>query len=128
MCIRLNREFKTNEHKKRRCKMADVCMRCGKHPDNNLPMCSACRLDMKEFQTLANFLNKFDGDEKDALWLISSEISDRQSTVIGSCKIIHDERGIHLEAPSGKPFTQQKIEEIEKLYRAKNILKRHLGV
>ena len=109
-------------------KMVDMCMRCGKHPDNNLPMCSVCRLDMKDFQTLADFLNKFDGDKKDALWLISSEIADRQSLVISSCKIVHDERGTRLEAPSGKPFTQQKIEEIEKLYRAKNVLKRHYGV
>jgi hypothetical protein len=109
-------------------KMIERCMRCGKHPDNNLPMCSTCRLDMKDFQTLADFLNKFDGDKRDALWLISSEIADRQSLVISSCKIVHDETGTRLEAPSGKPFTQQKIGEIEKLYKAKNILKRHFGV
>lgn len=108
--------------------MVEICMRCGKHPDNNLPMCSTCRLDMKDFQTLADFLNKFDGDKRDASWLISSEIADRQSIVIGSCKIVQDGRGTRLEAPSRKPFTQQKIEEIEKLYKAKNILKMHFGV
>lgn len=108
--------------------MVDKCMRCGKRPDNNLPMCPTCRLDMKDFQMLADFLNKFDGDKKDALWLISSEIADRQGLVMSSCRIIQDERGTRLEAPSGKPFTQKKIEEIEKLYRAKNVLKSHYGV
>lgn len=108
--------------------MVEKCMKCGKRPDNNLPMCSTCRLDMKDFQMLTDFLNKFDGDKRDASWLISSEIADRQSIVIGSCKMVHDDRGTRLEAPSGKPYTQKKIEEIEKLYRAKNILKRHYGV
>ena len=108
--------------------MAEKCMMCGKQPDNNLPMCSACRMELKDFQKLADFLNKFDGDNKDALWLIGSEISNRQCLVMGSCKIVHDQGGTHLEAPAGKPFTQQKIEEIEKLYRAKNILKEHYGI
>jgi len=116
--------------KKGDVKMVERCMRCGKHPDNSLPMCSTCRVDMKDFQTLADFLNKFDGDKRDALWLIGSEIADRQSTVIGSCRVVHDlERGeMRLEAPSGKPYTQKKIEEIEKLYRARNILERYVGV
>ncbi len=108
--------------------MIVICMRCGKHSDNNLPMCSACRLDMKEFEMLVDFLNKFDGNKRDASWLISSEIADRQSCIISSCKIIQDETGTHLEAPSGKHYIHQKIEEIEKLYRAKNILKKHFGV
>lgn len=108
--------------------MAEKCMKCEKSVDNSLPMCSTCRIEMKDFQILADFLNKFDGDKKDALWLISSEISDRQSLVINSCKVIHDERGTRLEAPSGKPFVQQKVEEIEKLYKAKSILKNHYGI
>lgn len=108
--------------------MVDRCMRCGKLPDNNLPMCSACRIDMKDFQTLTDFLNKFDGDKKDASWLIGSEIVDRQGLVMSSCKIVQDERGTRLEASSRKPFTQQKIEELEKLCKAKNILKAHFGV
>ena len=109
--------------------MAERCMRCRERPDNNLPMCTTCRMELKEdFQKLADFLNKFDGDKKDALWLIGSEIIDRQCLVMSSCKIIHDVGGIRLEAPAGKPFIQQKIEEIEKLYRAKNILKNHYGI
>lgn len=110
--------------------MVEKCMRCGKHHDSSIPICPACRIEMKDFQTLADFLNKFDGNKEDALWLISSEISDRQSLVINSCKIIHDpEHGkMRLEAPNGNQFVQQKVEEIEKLYRAKNILKGHYGI
>ena len=108
--------------------MVDKCMRCGECPDNNLPMCSTCRTELKDFQKLADFLNKFDGRKEDALWLISSEISSRQCLVMGSCKMVHDHGGVHFEAPAGKPFTQQNIEEIEKLYRAKNILKDHYGI
>ena len=108
--------------------MDEKCMKCGKYVDNSLPMCSTCRTEMKDFQTLADFLNKFDGDKRSALWLIGSEIADRQSLVINSCKIVHDERGTHLEAPSGKPFTQQKVEEIERLYKAKNLLKGYYGI
>lgn len=108
-----------------------ICMRCREeYVDSSLPMCCKCRVDMKDFDKLVDFLNKFDGDKKDALWLISSEISDRQSTIIGSCKVIHDKDSgaIRLEAPSGKPLTQRKVEEIEKLYRAKSILKSHYGI
>lgn len=108
--------------------MVEKCMRCGKRPDNNLPMCSTCRIELKEFQKLADFLNKFDGNKEDALWLIGNEIVDRQCLIMSSCKVVHDTGGTHLEAPSGKPFTQQKIEEIEKLYRAKNILKGYYGI
>lgn len=109
--------------------MAERCMKCGKSPDNNLPMCSTCRMDMKDdFQKLADFLNRFDGNKEDALWLIGSEIADRQCLVISCCKVIHDVGGTRLEAPSGKPFTQKNIEEIEKLYRAKNLLKSHYRI
>ena len=108
--------------------MVEKCMRCGECPENNLPMCSECRLVMKDFEKLSDFLNRFDGDKKDALWLISSEIADRQSCIISNCKIVQDGRGMRLEGPSGKPYTQRKIEEIEKLYRAKNILKNHYKI
>jgi hypothetical protein len=131
MHIRLNREFKVNMHKKTGdVKVAEMCMRCKEYVDNSLPMCSKCRIDMKDFAELVDFLNKFDGDKKDALWLIGSEIADRQSMIIGSCKVVHDlESGImRLEAPSGKPLAQRKIEEIEKLYRAKSILKSYYGI
>lgn len=110
--------------------MAEKCMRCGKYVDNSLPMCSTCKTEMKDFQKLADFLNKFDGKKEDALWLIGNEIANRQCLVINSCKIVHDlEHGTtHLEAPIGKPFSRQKVEEIEKLYRAKSILKDHYGI
>jgi hypothetical protein len=105
-------------------------MKCGEYTDSSLPICPTCRVEMKDFQKLADFLNKFDGKKEDALWLISSEISDRQSIIINSCKIVHDQErgGIRLEAPNGKPFVQQKVEEIEKLYKAKSILKDHYGI
>lgn len=110
--------------------MVGKCMRCGKEEDSSIPICPACRMELKDFQKLADFLNKFDGKQEDALWLISSEISDRQSAIITSCKIVHDVEhgGIHLEAPNGKPFVQQKLEEIDKLYRAKSLLKEHYGI
>lgn len=110
--------------------MAEKCMRCGKHDDSSIPICPTCRIEMKDFQKLADFLNKFDGKKEDALWLISSEISDRQSLVINSCRIVHDsEQGeMRLEAPNGNTFVQQKVEEINKLYRAKNILKEHYKI
>lgn len=110
--------------------MTEKCMKCGKYADNSLPMCPSCRIEMKDFQKLADFLNKFDGKKEDALWLIGSEIADRQSVAISSCKIVQDleSRTMYLEAPNGKPFTRQKVEEIEKLYRAKSILKGHYGI
>lgn len=111
--------------------MAEKCMRCmEEYADSSLPMCPKCRIDMKDFDKLVDFLNRFDGDKKDALWLIGSEISDRQSMIIGSCKVVHDmDNGImRLEAPIGKPLAQRRIEEIEKLYRAKSILKDHYGI
>jgi hydroxymethylglutaryl-CoA reductase len=108
-----------------------ICMRCrDEYANSSLPMCRKCMIDMKDFDKLVDFLNKFEGDKKDALWLISNEIADRQSMIIGSCKVVYDiENGeMHLEAQSAKQFTQRKIEEIEKLYRAKNILKDHYGI
>jgi hypothetical protein len=110
--------------------MTEKCMKCRKDAGGSIPICPTCRVEMKDFQKLADFLNKFDGKKEDALWLISSEISDRQSMIINSCKIVHDLEGggIRLEAPNGKPFVQQKVEEIEKLYKAKSILKEHYGI
>lgn len=108
-----------------------ICMRCReKYVDSSLPMCRKCMIDMKDFDKLVDFLNKFDGDKKDALWLIGNEIADRQSMIIGSCKVVHDKESgtMRLEAPSGKPLAQRKVEEIEKLYRAKSILKGHYGI
>lgn len=108
--------------------MTGKCMKCGNDVEGSLPICPTCRIELKDFQKLADFLNKFDGKMEDALWLIGSEISNRQSFVMSSCKIVKDERGTHLEAPSGKPYTRQMIDEIEKLYRAKNILKEHYRI
>lgn len=108
-----------------------ICMRCKEgYVDSSLPMCPKCKIDMKDFDQLVDFLDKFDGDKKDALWLISSEISDRQSMIINSCKYVYDpESGKRrLEAPGNKPSTQRKMKEIEKLYRAKDILKSHYGI
>lgn len=108
----------------------DNCMKCGEKPDNLLPMCSKCRVEMKDFPTLANFLNSFEGDRNDTIWLINSEISDRQSWIMSSSKVVHDvEAGTMEIVPlDGRPVTKQKAEEITKLYRALAILKKHYGI
>lgn len=109
--------------------MSSKCMRCGENPDNMLPMCSKCRIEMKDFPKLASFLNGFEGNRDDVAWLIRSEIADRQSLIISSSKIVHDMEGGYLDIvpPDGHPFAKRKAEEIGKLYKALSILRRHYG-
>lgn len=106
------------------------CMKCGENPDNLLPMCSKCRVEMKDFPTLANFLNSFEGNRDDTVWLIKSEIADRQSLIISGSKVVHnvEDGTIEIMPPDGHPALKQKAEEIRKLYKAMAILKKHYKI
>lgn len=106
------------------------CMKCGENSDNSLPMCSKCRVEMKDFPTLASFLNSFEGDRDNMVWLIRSEIADRQSLIISGSKVVHNiEDGVMEIIPTdGHPTSKQKAEEIGKLYKALAILKKHYGI
>lgn len=119
----------------------EKCMKCREATDNSLPICTKCRMEFKDsidpktkeeidgFQKLADFLNGFEGDRDDLIWLIKDEIADRQSLIISNCKIVNDiERGLlHLEAPDGNAFAKKRVEEIGKLYKALAIVKKHYG-
>jgi len=117
------------------------CMKCKEPLQGTLPICQDCRMRFKDstdpvtkqeisgFTKLAEFLNGFEGDKNDLIYLIKSEIADRQSWVISCCKVVTDlENGtISLEPPDGNRFAKQKVDEINKLYNALAIIKRHYG-
>jgi len=117
------------------------CMKCKEPLQWTLPICQDCRLEFKDsidpvtkqeisgFAKLAEFLNSFEGDKNDLMYLIKSEISDRQSWVINCCKVVTDlENGtISLEAPDGNRLARQKVDEINKLYNALAVIKKHYG-
>lgn len=107
----------------------ESCMRCRKVPDNGLPICVDCRIVLKDFPTLASFLNNYHGDMNELRWLIKNSISDRQSYIISMCKVaINIENGIiSLEAPDGNRLAKDNINEINKLYKALHILNEHYG-
>lgn len=121
-----------------------VCIRCGKESDNKLPLCDRCRIDLRDFKALVEYLNSFAGSKEDLLWIITSEISDRQSYIINDCKIDVDYlNGIMIMVPiqpssstlKTKPWLKRKyehiidvIDEISKLRRAYGIAKRYYGV
>lgn len=117
------------------------CIKCGKESDNNLPMCSGCRTELADFLAFAKYVNSFEGEKEDLLWLIHSEISKKQSSIIGNpkaVKIVFDYSVglislIPIE-PSGstvnkKPqhwdrylHIKEVIEQINKLYKASDII------
>lgn len=105
------------------------CMKCGDIRNNGIPICDCCRVELKNFSALTNFLNSFDGDRDDLVWFIKNEIADRQSFIISQCKIVTDmERGIiYMEPQSGNAFAKEKAEEISKLYNALAIIKNRYG-
>lgn len=114
-----------------------ICMKCGKPTDNGLPICTDCRTSISEFNKLAEYLNHFNGTKENLFWLISSEISGRQSSIINNVKVIlnHDVGMIELVPIEPSDSTVEKkpwlwdrylhikntISEIEKLYRALGI-------
>lgn len=105
------------------------CMRCKDIQQGGIPICDSCRMELKKFSVLTDFLNSFDGDKDDLIWLIKSEISDRQSFVIDKCRVIADvAKGIiYLEPQGGSIFAKEKVEEINKLYNALAIAKSQYG-
>lgn len=124
--------------------MERVCARCGKPSDNGLPLCNSCREILKDFAELVKYLNSFTGSKEDLLWIIGSEISSRQTFIIGQCKVEPDSAAgvinlVPIEPSSGtvraKPWLRGKfehiketIDEISKLMRARKIAVQYYGV
>lgn len=121
-----------------------ICTKCQEPADNGLPLCDHCRESLKDFRTLAIYLNNFKGDINDLFWIIESEIASRQCSVISHVRVVNDSVNgvINLEPiePSGstlekKPWLwdkylgiKQTLDEVAKLRRALRIAKEHYGV
>lgn len=121
-----------------------ICIRCGEISDNRLPLCNPCREDLADFRAMVEYLNSFTGSKKDLLWIISSEISNRESYIINDIKIESDSyNGILLLTPiepsnstiKMKPWLRKKyrhiidkLSEISKLRRAYGIAREHYEV
>jgi hypothetical protein len=121
--------------------MENICAKCQEPAD--LPLCRKCRDELSDFVKLANYLNSFKGSKQDLYYIISSEIANRESSIMSSVRVVPDyvNGTINLIAiePSEstikkKPWlwdrylhTKQTINEIEKLRRAWNIIKEHHG-
>lgn len=120
-----------------------ICAKCQEPSDNGLPLCSDCREELSDFGALATYLNSFKGSKEDLYYIIGSEISNRESSIVSHCKIVPDYANgiinfVPIE-PSGstierKPWLWNKylhikdtIGEIIKLRRALNIAKEHYG-
>lgn len=120
-----------------------ICAKCQEPSDNGLPLCDKCREGLQDFGALATYLNSFKGNKEDLYWIIGSEISSRESSIISHVKIDNDYANgiiklVPIE-PSGstlgkKPWLWEKylnikrtIDEIAKLRRALIIIKEHYG-
>ena len=117
------------------------CMKCKRPLEGGIPICQSCRAEFKDsidpitkqeisgFAKLAEFLNGFEGNKNDLVYLIKSEISDRQSSIASCCKVVTDaeKRAIYLDAPEGNKFAAQRAEEIQKLYNALAVIKSNYG-
>lgn len=120
------------------------CMKCGYESDNGLPMCDDCRSGLVDFITFAKYVNSFEGKKEDLLWLICSEISKKQSSIIGNpkaVKVVFDYAAgtiymVPIEPSSStvhkKPYLwdryihiKEVIEQINKLYIAANIIRKN---
>lgn len=121
-----------------------ICTRCGKESDIKLPLCSSCRESLTDFSALVEYLNSFTGSKEDLLWIIGSEISNRESSIVSHVRVENDfANGKILLVPiepsssttKGKPWLKRKyrhitetIDEISKLRRALGIAKQYYGV
>jgi hypothetical protein len=121
-----------------------ICIKCGKESDVNLPLCSSCRESVAEFHKLVEYLNSFTGRKEDLLWIIGSELSSRESSIISQARVENDFVNgtivmIPIEPGSQttkvKPWLKRRyhhikdtIDEISKLRRALGIAKRYYGV
>lgn len=123
------------------------CIKCGKESDNGLPMCTDCRDGLVDFITFAKYINGFEGKKEDLLWLISSEIGRKQSSIIGNPKavrVVYDFaagtiRMVPIEPSDSvvqrKPWIwdryldiKEVIDHIDKLYKAADIVRRNYVV
>lgn len=123
------------------------CIKCGTESDNGLPMCSDCRNGLVDFITFAKYVNSFEGKKEDLLWLIHSEISRKQSSIIGNpkaVKVVFDYTvGIISLVPiepsdstvQKRPYVwdrylhiKEVIDQINKLYLAADIVTRNYVV
>jgi len=121
-----------------------ICARCGKISDVNLPLCGPCRESLADFRKLVEYLNSFTGSKEDLLWIIGSELSNRESAIISQARVENDfVNGIIVMMPiepgsqtaRAKPWLKRRylhikdtIDEIYKLRRALGIAKRYYGV
>lgn len=121
-----------------------TCIRCGEGSDSKLPLCTGCRRDLTDFNALAEYLNSFTGSKEDLLWIIGSEISNRESYVINDCNVEIDyTNGVMNLVPiipssstiKVRPWLKRKhghikdiINEISRLRRALGIAKQYYGV
>jgi hypothetical protein len=120
-----------------------ICARCGKMSDTKLPLCSPCRESLADFNALVEYLNSFTGSKEDLLWIIGSELSNRESSIINHVRVVNDPAQgglimIPIEPSSStlktKPWLKRKYEhikstinEISKLRRALGIAKQYYG-
>lgn len=117
------------------------CVKCGNESKNGLPLCHNCRDELRSFVALAEYLNKFSGSKQDLLWIIGSEISSRESSIISHCNVEMDYANgiinlVPIEPSNStlkvKPWlwdrflnAKETIGEITKLRRAYGIAKEH---
>ena len=120
-----------------------ICAKCQEPSDNGLPLCGKCRESLKDFGVLTTYLSNFKGSKEDLFWIIGSEISSRESSIINIVKIDNDYangliRLIPIEPSNStlenKPWlwnkyqsTKNMIDQITKLRRALNIIKERYG-
>lgn len=118
-----------------------ICAKCGKESDVKLPLCSQCRESLKGFNALVEYLNSFTGSKEDLLWIIGSELSDRESYIINDVRIEFTCEGFvwsqivpGSSTVKAKPWLKRKYEhikdaldEISKLRRALGIARRYYG-
>lgn len=120
------------------------CVKCGNESKNGLPLCGECRESLKDFGALTSYLNAFNGSKQDILWIIGSEISSRESSVINNCHVVIDyPNGVMNMVPikpssstlKTKPWLwnrflniKRAIDEIAKLRRAYGLVVIHYQV
>lgn len=121
-----------------------ICAKCQEPSDNGLPLCGKCRESLQDFGALTTYLSSFKGEKEDLYWIIGSEISNRESSIISHVKVEPDfANGIIKLVPiepsnstlENKPwlwnrfqYEKDTIDEIAKLRRALSIIKEHYGV
>lgn len=119
-----------------------ICVKCGKESDVKLPLCSECREGLKDFSALVDYLNSFTGSKEDLLWIIGSELSDRESYIVNNVRIRFACGGFVWEQiiPSSstvkeKPWLKRRcdhveraLNEISKLRRAMGIARQYYGI